>query len=390
MASATGRGDRRRRVFGDGRLAAEAAEPTEAAGPGRPAGTPRRYAPDAASASFAVARRVLPTGAAALASSAVLGTLALAGCAALHAYRATIAVTLGDAVTPLVDASSPTSLARLAAVAMALCVAAMCGVLLGLRRHRTDDVRGVYRWWATAGAASALAAVCLATNLHGVLAVVAAERIGWTALAGDAIWWLAPAVLLLAPVALRVFFDLRECRPAAVSAIAGSIAAAVALAAGLGWAPAAAQPQLDGVQSAATHATLLLTLLAQLLYARRIVLEAAGQVAAPATPKAGKRKANADGAAQTMPATQAAAGSPAKLKLAEETREPAAKTKRGAKAAAATQAKPEPAAPTQWVDGSQADYSDGYEDGEAPTRRRLSKAERKRIRKQKSRQNKAA
>ncbi|MEM6798693.1 MAG: hypothetical protein AAF589_04195 [Planctomycetota bacterium] len=388
MSAATGRGDRRRRVLNEGRIAASAEGADASESTDRPAGATRRYAPGPDSVSFGVARRVLPIGALSLTLTTFAALLAGVALVAGRLYQDVIVASLGERVRPIIDHTSDASLGAWFTTAAMLAIAAMCVVVFGLRRHRSDDMRGVYRWWMSASLAAALVSVCLATGLHGALASLAATRVGWTALPGDAVWWLAPSVVVLGVIAVRAFLDLKESRLAACSSLAAALAAIVAVVASLGGAPAVVS-DVEAVQCGATNLSLVFVLFALLAYTRRIVQEADGRVAAPAKPAA--KRTNSSDESEKAPAKKAStakASQPAKPRVAASTTTP---SKPVEQAKQGRQAKP-PAAKseTPWGDGSQGDYDDDYEDGDGATRRRLSKAERKRLRKQKARQGRAA
>lgn len=395
MTRVLGRDDRRRRILSEARLSESADETTQPEGHGHAP----RYSPPAESASFAMTNRLLPTGAGALAAT-VAGVLLLAGgLGAAGHFQAEIAVAATPALAGRVDPAQPTSLQSLATTVLGLAVAGLCGVVFGLRRRRSDDLRGVYRWWAVAAAASLLLVVSMATGLHGLLGAIIAEQVGWSPLAGGAFWWLVPSAVVLGGLAIRVFFDLKESGLAAAAAVVSATACGTALASGVGFALPieVAEPV---VTTAATHLALGFAAVSLLAYSRRIGLEASGVLAAPAkrhavsepdeatdqpTPKpAGKRSrkpatpATADSVAAPKPRAATTRKAAARLTRSKAPEQPAA-----VPAAAPKETNKE----TQWVDGSQGDMDD-YSDDATP--RKLSKAERKRLRRQKARQQRAA
>lgn len=373
MTLASGRADRRRRILSDGRLAGDTETDTNPTGGGAKATGPRRYAPDASSVSFGVAGRVLPTGAWSLAGFTLAGVLGTAALVAGEVYRSILVGVLGERSDALLSVTSATSLAALSQTLLAFTIVGLCGVVFGLRRHRSDDLRGVYRWWVPATLASAAVAVCLTTGLHGVAASAIASRVGWSPLAGDAFWWMAPATLLLGGLGGRMFFDVKESRLATAGAVIATLSAGVAIVASQGWAPSSLTPHARVIEFAATNGFLLATAFALLAYARRIVLEAGGRAAAPVK--------------RVRPAKQPKA---TKTEAKEEPKKPAAASRPAAKTETPRIASEtaHPSSSTQWVDGSEGDVDD-YGDDDSP-RRKLSKAERKRLRRQKARENRAA
>lgn len=394
MTLVSGRADRRRRILNDGRLGTDAEIESSATASDSDAkpGNLRRYAPEASSVSFGIATRLLPTNPWALAGASLGGLLVTGLLVAGELYRTQLSETLGATAAALFDLSSPTSLAAFSRLLLSLLVFGISGVVFGLRRQRSDDLKGVYRWWLTATFACGIVALSLATGLHKVVASGIAAQVGWSPIANNAFWWLAPSVLLGGGLVGRLFFDLKECRLAATTVVLGVIASGVAAAASQGWAPAAITDLLPVIEFGATQFALLAAAFALLAYSRRIVLEAEGRAAAPVKrdvatkplateekpeqkqpTKAAKSKPKA--AAATVQSPPAAASAPENA--SQKKPRIAAETKRSKPAAAST----------EWVDGSQGG-GDDYDDDHAP--RKLSKAERKRLRRQKARQGRAA
>ncbi|MEN1682188.1 MAG: hypothetical protein AAGJ46_21645, partial [Planctomycetota bacterium] len=149
MTRVLGRDDRRRRILSEARLSDSDGDGPTLDGHGHAP----RYSPPAGSASFAIASRVLPTGAGSLSASVAALLLLTGALGAAGHYHAEIAEAAGPQVAGLIDPSLPTSLPVMACTVLGLAVAGLCGVVFGLRRHRSDDLRGVYRWWAVAAAA---------------------------------------------------------------------------------------------------------------------------------------------------------------------------------------------------------------------------------------------
>lgn len=389
MTLATGRADRRRRILNDGRLAGDGGSSATSEGEPSTGGAPR-YTLDPTSVSQGLAGKVLPTGAWSMTGVAFAGLVLIAGLAAGEFYRPKVAAAAGQGVANLLAVESPLSLAALLIRATAASVVLLAGVVYGLRRGRSDDLRGAYRWWLVGVAAAALVTVCLATGAHGVAAKLIAQQVAWSPLAGDAFWWLAPATLVLGAVAARLFFDLKESLLAAASSLLAVTGAGVAIAAWQGWAPEAATPYLSIAEFVGAEVAFGGMAFAMLAYCRRIVREAEGRVAAPTKPIKAKSKSeanadadrsgNAPGRAKPTRAKQTTAPRiAAEIAQAKPQRSDSTATSRAASQAATS---------TEWVDGSQG-ADDDYGDDGGP-RRKLSKAERKRLRKQKARQGRAA
>lgn len=363
----TARADRRRRILQEG--AAASAATTGAVG--EPA-SKVRYTPRPGSASFAVADSVAPRSLGALLGLAGLFAAVAGGLAWADGFGLALATTDANRdAARLLMVDQPASLASWWTAALWAAVATQSVLLFGMRRHRTNDLRGGYRWWLFVAAIAGGMSLNAATHAHAAWAAGLVALTGVAPMGAPALWWLLPAALVLGGVALRSFLELKESPAAAVVGVLAVGATLLGWVASVGLMPAAAvsvAPWLASplVAPLATMASVSLVVLTLLCYSRRIVLEASGHVAPP-TPKAAEP---AEEKSRVAAAT-VAEPTPAKTR-------PAAKPRK-------TTREPEPtvkAEATEWVSGGD-DYREEFD--EAPVRRKLSKAERKRLRKLKAR-----
>ena len=295
-----------------------------------------------------------------LALLTVAGLGNVAGLGVLDHWAGTIAAALGRTTTAPFDFAAPGSLAAWLAAVLLLATSVTCLLVYSIRRHRIDDYRGRYRVWLAGAVAGVALSVNSVAGLHRVLADVAGYYTGWWALRDGAVWWLVAAGVPMAWLLLRALADVLECRLAA-AALATALAAYVAaLVSFLGWIPVA--PGLLGEPLATVGLALVghwLALVAVVAYARYVVLDAQGLITHP-------RSQGRDVPAEPR-STVVATGAP-------------------------RTAEPQPSTPprqTEWVDGSTPD-PEPYDD-EGPDRgsRKLSKSERKRLRKLKAQQRAA-
>jgi len=235
-------------------------------------------------------------------------------------------------------------------VALLLTTACYARLLYSLRRHRVDDVRGCYRVWRTAGWAAVAMSLDAVTNIHEPLARLFGHFTGWQLLPGHVLWWLIPTGCVGGWLLLKVISDCAECRTALVAYGLALCCFAAGAAGTLGWSPVWLTEWPGIVSRAPPLAAHWLLLTGTLLYARYVVLDVQGLIAHRPT-------AQHRAAATIVPPESPAA-------------------RNGRKATAAATESP---ASQQWLDGTEPEN-----DVDRESRPRLSKAERKRLRKQKS------
>lgn len=236
-----------------------------------------------------------------------------------------------------------------------LIAAAAARITYSLRRHRVDDQHGRYRAWRWAALGALAASVNTGVQLQDAVGRLGAEISGWSLTGGGVEWWLAPLTIIGMWVAVRILLEMKESPLALACGMLAVFCYAVSAAGTLGWTPIAAGPFQDGLTRSLPLVGHSLALASFLLFARYVVLDVQGLI-------------------EHRPAQG--------LRLAEQTADPPAAKPASTKIKA--EREPEvAAAESQWVDGSEPEIEDQQ------PRRKLSKAERKRLRKQKMK-NKAA
>ena len=238
--------------------------------------------------------------------------------------------------------------------AILLGVACYARLIYSLRRHRVSDTRGRYRVWRIAAVAAVALSMNSIVSMHEPMARIMGKLTGWSLLPAHIGWWLVPTVLLGGWLLTKLMFDVRECRTAllayglAIGCCGGTAASS------LGWSPAWLLDFPGTLGRSLPFAANLLLLTGTLLYARYVVLDVQGLIEHRAT---SEKKSMA----KKSVAAQASTKTPTNTTTVEE----------------------EPAR-DKWVDGSEPETDD-----ETMPAGRLSKAERKRLRKQKN-QSRAA
>lgn len=288
------RDERRRRVLIE--------EAKEAAGAEDQAASSARAAGELSGVTYGEAARderqpritaLLPRRKLTLAVLLLLGASALAGLEALYGTLITRATEAQLARLAPVDLAHSNSLARWLSVALLLFAAQTSVIVFSLRRHRVDDYRGRYRVWCVASLVLVAASIESTTGFRFLLCDWLHAAVGWQTPGGSTFWRLALLGLLGLLATVRLGFEMRYYRPALVFLLLTALAysAAAALSAGTFLPPGPLHVMAQQGALLAGHMLLVFTLL---VYGRRVYLEAQGLIAAPAKKARKPRKPRAD------------------------------------------------------------------------------------------------
>lgn len=188
------------------------------------------------------------------------------------------------------DLAGEGSLASWLSTALLTAAAVTAWVVYGIRKHRADDYHGSYRIWFLAACAWLFLGMDEAASLHEALRDLAVGLSGEHGVGHGSIWWLGIFSLVLGFVGLRLVLEMRECRLSTtlllISGLAYSAAAVVLLNGELHWFPQLAGAEAVMTEEGLTMTANLLLLTSQLVHARYVVLEAEGEI----TPRAAKPK----------------------------------------------------------------------------------------------------
>lgn len=279
----------------------------------------------------------------------LLGGLLLVAAGEMIARHADQLSGLVGVVTPteITDIFTDRLLAWTSATAL-LVTACLARLIFSLRRHRVDDNRGRYRIWRLA----ALIAVVLSLNSvvdgHGIVARVLGHFTGWNLLPNHVEWWLVPATIFGGWLLSRVIREAAQCRSALAVYSLALICFAMAGLSCCGWMPAVLGNLQESADRLLPVIGNLFLLTGSFLFARYVVLDVQGLID--------------HGEA---------------IKTLGDSSRDSNRIKNSGKDASAKEE-------TTWVNGTESESHDHPDEG-----RRLSKAERRRLRKQKSR-NRAA
>lgn len=334
-------------------------------------GEGRRYAFDEGSLGEILAKRYFPCRLLVPVALLLTSALAVAGLSALHVYRAPVGERLGDASFAFFDATNPKSLATWLASASMLVVAVMATLVLTVRRRRVDDYRGRHRLWRGAVVMAILLSIDAATNLHTVFAEAISTATGIRLMAGGAEWWLGLGAVAIGWVAVRVLLDIKESKLAFSTAILATVAGLTAV---IGPLAALGGTMAVAIASLAQVACYLLVGVALVAYMRFLRSDvAAGVATKPQKSRQSEVRLATETVAKSRSKPQSSSASDNDQGADRGQTRRKAKREKAAQQAESTN--------SQWTDGSDG-YADSYD--EQHSSRRLSKSERKRLRKQKA------
>ena len=363
-AGSSRRDQRRRMIVSWSRTAATPADSPAAAEGRRGA----EYAPAAVPERQPALATFLPTGIGSL-SLAALGSLLIAAATAGPSLAEMLLerplFTPGGRFAPTLAAlqrclaiTTATSLAAWAAQMLLVAAALVAWAVRGMRRHRRDDYNGRFRAWGWMAAALFMMTLAGQVPLGGLVAAFVADATGIGFGPSGLGWWVALTAITVMAISLWAVLPLHERLGTALWLGAATIFWGIS--AGCTWALAAGHcsDQLAIASQAAWAFAAATVLIAMLAAARSVIREIRGEAAAPAArrakkPTPGKPALPDDSAADDEASAEAddhvAAEQPVVFVAAGD--------------------EPELADDSEFVDGS----------GEAAGGRKLTKAERKRL-----------
>lgn len=190
------------------------------------------------------------------------------------------------------DLTAEGSLASWLSTTMLSLAAGAAWVVYSVRKHRADDYHGRYRVWLTAGIAWLLLGVDESASLHETFRDLMVGTTGKHGFGDGSIWWIGAYGLVLTVVGIRLLLDMRECRTSTVAlgftAVCYLAAVLMVLNTERLWVPQVLLPATFTVMVKEGLELLgnLFLLTSMLVHARYVILEAQGEI----TPRAKKPK----------------------------------------------------------------------------------------------------
>jgi hypothetical protein len=371
MVNFPGRSDRRRRVLKEEVLSAPARAKSRSDDRDNADEDAPRYSEAAGVENHPQVTDFVPRRYSTIAMLGLFGVASSAATAALHYFVLPMATANGMQSGAAIDLAGRSNVSAWLSSIVLFMGSAFCVMTYSLRKHRIDDYRGRYRVWMSAALACLMLSANSVIGLHQVLADALTRVTGWSMLQDGAIWW-AVAGLPLAWIFVRLMVDVRECRVAAATMTAAGICYAVSAASYFGYGPAV-EPQMRPILiSAPLLLGHWLAFTAVVANARFVVLDAQGLVKVPRRTHAKSKRA------ASTPVIKTPVSKAAQAATTTSVASPTVPISR-----ATIQTVKTPADSSRWVDGSRFER-EGYDDEDDDSSdgdRKLSKSERKRMRK---------
>lgn len=211
----------------------------------------------------------------------VAGISVIVGLEALYTWMPRLAGLTTDGRIAAFDLDGEGSLAVWFS-SMTLAASGLVAFLVYLvRRHRVDDYQGYYRVWLWAAMCWLLMSLDETASLHEGFKEVMTLLAG-TRLFGDgSIWWVVPYFFLLGAVGTRLLIDMRSCWLSSATLLMTAVCYSVGVAAQLGWVLPESGARGVMVEEGAEMLGNLLLLLAMGLHARHVILDAKGLLPQP-------------------------------------------------------------------------------------------------------------
>ena len=134
--------------------------------------------------------------------------MGMAGLIGLHRWQ----MERADGPWELFELQHPASLATWMAAVGLLMITVLALNIFSLRRHRKSDYHTRYRWWVWVSATAVLSSLAVTTSWHRVAARALDAATEWDLPWGDQLFWLVPTGVLYTFLAIRLLLEFRGCR----------------------------------------------------------------------------------------------------------------------------------------------------------------------------------
>jgi hypothetical protein len=211
----------------------------------------------------------------------VAGLLVVAGLEALYSWMPDLAARTTDGRVAAFDLDSEGSLGAWFSSITLLLASVVAVLVYTVRRYRKDDYQGHYRVWLWAALCWFLLSVDESASLHEGFKEMMTLVTGTRLLGDGSMWWVIAYFFLLGGVGARLVIDMRRCRLSTASMVMVAASYASAVVAQLGWILPDGGAKGVMLEEGAEMVGNLFLLLAMVLHARYVILDAEGLLPQP-------------------------------------------------------------------------------------------------------------
>lgn len=225
----------------------------------------------------------------------VAGFALIAGLEAAYYWLPRWAHLTSDGRLAAIDLEGEGSLASWFSSTTLALAAVVATVVFSVRRHRQDDYHGRYRVWLWAAALWMTMSIDESASLHEGFKELASHFSGQRVYGDGSIWWIAGYGLIFAAVGTRLFLDMRCCRLSSTSLVLGVLCYVGAVATKVGIVPELHGSYAVMVKEGCEMVGNVLLLFSMAAHARYTIVDAQGGVTAkPKKAKAKSEKSTAE------------------------------------------------------------------------------------------------
>ncbi|HVX62301.1 MAG TPA: hypothetical protein VHC19_16915 [Pirellulales bacterium] len=244
------------------------------------------------------------------------GVTVVVGLETLYAYMPDLAHKTADGTIAAFDLAGEGSLAVWFSSSTLLLASLAAAVVYSIRRHKADDYHGRYRIWLWSAGCWLVMSMDETGSLHEGFKELMSYASGQRGLGDGSIWWVGAYALVLGAVGTRLLLEMRECRGSTTALVLTAACYVTAVAARLGFVMPEAGAREVMLKEGCEMAGNLFLLLSMTLHARYVILDAQGLIA--------PRPAKAPKPAKVEKPTKAAKTDKAEKKPPAESEAPAA------------------------------------------------------------------
>jgi len=219
---------------------------------------------------------LVPTRLPAMAAVMLAGLAVIAGLELLYSWMPELAPMTSDGRVAAIDLDGEGSLAVWFSSMILAAAGLVAVVVYRVRQHRSDDYHGRYRIWLWAAMCWFLMSLDETASLHEGFKEMMACVTGTRILGDGSLWWIIAYGFLLGGVGMRLLLDMRECAASTAAMIATAGCYGLAVVAQLGWVMPDSGAKGVMLEEGAEMVGSLMLLMAMILHARHVILDAQG------------------------------------------------------------------------------------------------------------------